>query len=205
MLFRSVVRGGAAAACARTTGRTTPELEDAATLEEEVALLGKEHFVALVDRDLRLVRLDLAEVRIDRRVDGEGVAQHQLGVEALQHHLGRIAILALLAWNLASHWGLDADSRRDALRRAQIETLYANAARQAARAAKDWGDADRIRAELGWTPCSSDLDTIVATAWELRAGETLWTAMPLFHLSAAPSVLAPMLVGGTTVLAQAAE
>jgi crotonobetaine/carnitine-CoA ligase len=31
----------------------------------------------------------------------------------------------------------------------------------------------------------------------------LWTAMPLFHLSAAPSVLAPMLVGGTTVLARA--
>lgn len=43
----------------------------------------------------------------------------------------------------------------------------------------------------------------VASAWELRAGEVLWTAMPLFHLSAAPSVLAPMLVGATTVLAQA--
>jgi len=42
-----------------------------------------------------------------------------------------------------------------------------------------------------------------ASAWEFRAGEVLWTAMPLFHLSAAPSVLAPMLVGGTTVLAQA--
>ncbi|WP_156685900.1 AMP-binding protein [Mycobacterium sp. Marseille-P9652] len=43
----------------------------------------------------------------------------------------------------------------------------------------------------------------VASAWELRAGDVLWTAMPLFHLSAAPSVLAPMLVGGTTVLAKA--
>jgi crotonobetaine/carnitine-CoA ligase len=42
-----------------------------------------------------------------------------------------------------------------------------------------------------------------ASAWEFRAGEVLWTAMPLFHLSAAPSVLAPMLVGGTTVLAKA--
>jgi crotonobetaine/carnitine-CoA ligase len=40
-----------------------------------------------------------------------------------------------------------------------------------------------------------------ASAWEFSAGETLWTAMPLFHLSAAPTVLAPMLVGGTTVLA----
>lgn len=43
----------------------------------------------------------------------------------------------------------------------------------------------------------------VASAWEFRQGETLWTAMPLFHLSAAPSVLAPMLIGATTVLADA--
>jgi crotonobetaine/carnitine-CoA ligase len=41
----------------------------------------------------------------------------------------------------------------------------------------------------------------VASAWEFGPGEVLWTAMPLFHLSAAPSVLAPMLVAGTTVLA----
>jgi crotonobetaine/carnitine-CoA ligase len=43
----------------------------------------------------------------------------------------------------------------------------------------------------------------VAASWELRAGEVLWTAMPLFHLSAAPTVLAPMLVGATSVLAAA--
>lgn len=43
----------------------------------------------------------------------------------------------------------------------------------------------------------------MASAWKFSAGEVLWTAMPLFHLSAAPSVLAPMLVGGTTVLAPA--
>src|SRR6201991_1694967 len=42
-----------------------------------------------------------------------------------------------------------------------------------------------------------------ASAWDFRPGEALWTAMPLFHLSAAPAVLAPMLVGGTTVLASA--
>jgi crotonobetaine/carnitine-CoA ligase len=50
------------------------------------------------------------------------------------------------------------------------------------------------------------LFSVAATAsmaWEFREGEVLWTAMPLFHLSAAPSVLAPMLVGGTTVLAKA--
>ncbi len=40
----------------------------------------------------------------------------------------------------------------------------------------------------------------VAAAWELDAGDVVWSAMPLFHLSAAPSVLAPMLVGATTVL-----
>ncbi|MCV7198647.1 AMP-binding protein [Mycobacterium angelicum] len=48
------------------------------------------------------------------------------------------------------------------------------------------------------------LFTVAATAaaaWKFRSQEALWTAMPLFHLSAAPTVLAPMLVGGTTVLA----
>ncbi|MGO4446798.1 AMP-binding protein [Mycobacterium sp. 2YAF39] len=43
----------------------------------------------------------------------------------------------------------------------------------------------------------------VAASWELEQGDTLWTAMPLFHLSAAPTVLAPMLLGGTSVLASA--
>jgi carnitine-CoA ligase len=43
----------------------------------------------------------------------------------------------------------------------------------------------------------------MVSAWEFSKGDTLWTAMPLFHLSAAPTVLAPMLVGGTTVLAAA--
>lgn len=43
----------------------------------------------------------------------------------------------------------------------------------------------------------------VAKSWELQPGETMWTAMPLFHLSAAPTVLAPMLVGATSVLAAA--
>jgi carnitine-CoA ligase len=39
------------------------------------------------------------------------------------------------------------------------------------------------------------------TAWELGAGDVLWTAMPLFHLSAAPTLLGPLLVAGTTVVA----
>jgi carnitine-CoA ligase len=41
----------------------------------------------------------------------------------------------------------------------------------------------------------------VAEAWEFDSGDVLWTAMPLFHLSAAPTVLVPLLVGGTSVLA----
>ncbi len=43
----------------------------------------------------------------------------------------------------------------------------------------------------------------VAAAWQLEAGDVVWSAMPLFHLSAAPSVLAPLLVGATTVLSAA--
>jgi crotonobetaine/carnitine-CoA ligase len=41
----------------------------------------------------------------------------------------------------------------------------------------------------------------VADAWEFGEGDVLWTAMPLFHLSAAPTVLVPLLTGGTSVLA----
>ena len=41
----------------------------------------------------------------------------------------------------------------------------------------------------------------VARAWEFTEGEVIWSAMPLFHLSAVATILAPMLVGGTTVLA----
>ncbi|WP_094288656.1 AMP-binding protein [Mycobacterium lehmannii] len=43
----------------------------------------------------------------------------------------------------------------------------------------------------------------VASAWEYGRGDVIWTAMPLFHLSAAPTVLAPMLIGATSVLASA--
>jgi len=43
----------------------------------------------------------------------------------------------------------------------------------------------------------------VATSWEFAEGESIWSAMPLFHLSAVATILAPMLVGGTTVLAPA--
>src|SRR6202008_782255 len=39
--------------------------EEVAVLEEERPLLGKEHLEALVDGDLGLVGLDLAEIRID--------------------------------------------------------------------------------------------------------------------------------------------
>jgi crotonobetaine/carnitine-CoA ligase len=41
----------------------------------------------------------------------------------------------------------------------------------------------------------------MASAWGFREGEVIWSAMPLFHLSAAATVLAPLLIGGTGVLA----
>jgi len=43
----------------------------------------------------------------------------------------------------------------------------------------------------------------VASAWEFVEGEVIWSAMPFFHLSAVATILAPMLVGGTSVLAPA--
>ncbi|OBB03395.1 ATP-dependent acyl-CoA ligase [Mycobacteriaceae bacterium 1482268.1] len=46
------------------------------------------------------------------------------------------------------------------------------------------------------------LAATVASAWEFSAHEVIWSAMPLFHISAAATVLAPMLVGGTSVLAE---
>jgi carnitine-CoA ligase len=42
----------------------------------------------------------------------------------------------------------------------------------------------------------------IASAWEFAAGEVFWTAMPFFHISAATTVLAPMLFGGTSVVAE---
>src|SRR5437868_1237173 len=53
-----------------------------AVLQEEGTFLGKEHFEALIDRDLRLVGLDLAEVRINGSIQHEAVVQDELGVEA---------------------------------------------------------------------------------------------------------------------------
>jgi crotonobetaine/carnitine-CoA ligase len=43
----------------------------------------------------------------------------------------------------------------------------------------------------------------MASAWGFTDGEVIWSSMPLFHLSAAATVLAPLLVGGTSVLASA--
>ena len=40
----------------------------------------------------------------------------------------------------------------------------------------------------------------VAAAWEFGPEDVLWSAMPLFHISAAPLVLAPLLLGGSIVL-----
>ena len=94
------------------------EREEVGVLEEERPLLGKEDLEALVDGDLRLVRLDLAEVGVQREVEGHGVARHQLHVEA-----GAALVLARVADVSVEEAGageravgneLDVAARRDA-------------------------------------------------------------------------------------------
>ena len=57
-------------------------VEEVGVLEEERPLLREEDLEALVDRHLRLVGLDLAEVGVDGEVEGDRVARHQLHVDA---------------------------------------------------------------------------------------------------------------------------
>src|SRR5207247_2815324 len=56
-------------------------LEVARVLDEEGALLGEEHLEALIDGDLGIVGLHLAEIGIDGPVEGERVSSDYLGVE----------------------------------------------------------------------------------------------------------------------------
>jgi len=93
------------------------------------------------------------------------------------------------------------------------EVLNREAADAVAQHVDDVGDVGSLFFTSGTTGASKAVATTwhylfttaatAASAWEFGPGEVLWTAMPLFHLSAAPAVLAPMLVGGTTVLAPA--
>src|SRR5215470_1912943 len=53
-----------------------------AVLQKEWTLFRKEHREALIDGDLRLVGFNLAEVRIDGRIEHETVVQDELGVQA---------------------------------------------------------------------------------------------------------------------------
>ncbi len=57
-------------------------LEVARVLGEERSLLREEDLEALVHRHLRIVGLDLAEVRVDRRIDRQPVPDDHLGVHA---------------------------------------------------------------------------------------------------------------------------
>src|SRR6266849_4909818 len=57
-------------------------LEIIRVLLEKGPRLGKENLEALVDRNLRLVGFDLAEVGIGGRVDDELIFEHHLGVQA---------------------------------------------------------------------------------------------------------------------------
>lgn len=94
-----------------------------------------------------------------------------------------------------------------------IDVLNDQAARSVGEHLGEVGDTGALFFTSGTTGASKAVATTwhylfstaatAASAWEFGPGEVLWTAMPLFHLSAAPSILAPMLVGGTTVLAPA--
>ena len=56
-------------------------MEVPGVLDEERPLLGVEHLEPLVDSHLRLVRLHLAEVGIDRSVERDGIADHGLQID----------------------------------------------------------------------------------------------------------------------------
>src|SRR4029077_4727710 len=56
--------------------------EVVAVLQKERPLLGEEHRKSLVNGDLRLVRFDLAEVRIDRCIKYEAVTQDELRIQS---------------------------------------------------------------------------------------------------------------------------
>src|ERR1700756_3276828 len=56
--------------------------EVVAVFDEERAFFRKENFEALVDRDLRLVGFDLAEVGVDGGIENEAVAQDVLGIDS---------------------------------------------------------------------------------------------------------------------------
>ena len=50
--------------------------------QEERTLLGKENLKALIHRDLRLIGLDLTEIRVDGRIQNELIFQDGLCVQA---------------------------------------------------------------------------------------------------------------------------
>src|SRR3954462_6417672 len=72
-----------------------------AVLQEKRALLGEEDFETLIDGDLRLVRFDLAEVRIDGGIEDEAVMQNEFCVQSdlglqpsvFKEGIGRIALV----------------------------------------------------------------------------------------------------------------
>ncbi len=75
--------------------------EVVAVLQKKRALLGEKHSETLVDRNLRLIGFDLAEVRIDGRVEHETVVQNELRVQpdlrlqraVLKQWMARVAVI----------------------------------------------------------------------------------------------------------------
>jgi len=80
--FGGDARPGAGIGDAPRKEQVHGRLEVARVLDEEGSLLREEHLEPLVDRHLRLVRLHLAEVRVDRAVQRDGIPDHGLQVQA---------------------------------------------------------------------------------------------------------------------------
>src|SRR6476660_4443576 len=86
--------------------------EVVAVLQKKWTLFGEENCEALIDGDLRLVGLDLAEVRIDCGVEHEAVVQDELGIKpcfglqsaALKKRIVRVALIDIAESAQQSIW-----------------------------------------------------------------------------------------------------
>src|SRR6476646_6334810 len=75
--------------------------EEVAVLQKEGTLLGKEDFESLVDRDLGLIRFDLAEVGIHRCIEHKAPMQDEFSIQpnvgleraALENRMVRITLV----------------------------------------------------------------------------------------------------------------
>ena len=131
--------------------------EEVCVLHEERATLGVLHFEALVDGDLRLVRLDLREVRIQCQVQHPGIVEHELGIDA------HVVFLVAFHQRAACSAGVD---RLDVSCEQEWHDLRVAAGRDIADASHHCGLVQTtVNADgVGWP------EAFLAQAWNLAAG-----------------------------------